>query len=72
MWILNETCQTCQSAVIVPLSCEYFFKVLICVDLKKLSFVSLGAVPHLFYRNFVCHHTFKYTLLFVFSDIFEK
>lgn len=48
----------------------YFFKVLIRCGFEKLSFISVDAVLHLFHRNFGCHHTFEYTLIFVFSSDF--
>ena len=48
----------------------YFLEVLIRCEFEKLSFVSLGAVLHLFHKNFDCHHTFQYMLVFVFPSDF--
>ena len=48
----------------------YFLEVLIRCEFEKLSFISLVAVLHLFHKNFDCHHTFEYTLVFVFPSDF--
>ena len=48
----------------------YFLEVLIRCEFEKLSFVFLGAMLHLFHKNFDCHHTFQYMLVFVFPNDF--